>query len=213
MPGLDKENFDYAKTMAQLWGNSDGDLFYSGKSGFSESNTATLDYSLEADLEYLVGDFDLATGVRANNIISKYSLDDTANNNIWDITAYGEFLWASDNGWEVGTDLYCTFHKGYSGGYNKPEFLWNASVSKEIGQFTLSFMLSDILNQEQSLNHITSSEYKQDTYHNVMGRLFLLGLTWNFGKMGASQKLLTYISTAENAIAALKTLAATEFKF
>lgn len=72
-----------------------------------------------------------------------------------------------------------------TGGYNKPEYLWNAKVSKTIKAFTLSFAVSDILNQEKSLLRHNSAEYMEDVYHNVMGRYFLLGVSFNFGKMNA----------------------------
>ena len=185
LPGLDKERFDYNKTMAWFWGNSDGDLFYSGKSGFAESLNSTLDYAFEADLEYEIDDFDISVGGYASNIISKYSFDKTANNNTWDFTAYGEILWSNETGWEVQSDFVSNFYKGYSDGYNKPEYLWNAKVSKTIKAFTLSFAVSDILNQEKSLLRHNSAEYMEDTCHNVMGRYFLLGVSFNFGKMNA----------------------------
>ena len=185
LPGLDKEHFDYNKTMAWFWGNSDGDLFYSGKSGFAESLNSTLDYAFEVELEYEIGDFDISAGGYAGNIISKYSFDKTANNNTWDFTAYGELLWSNETGWEVQSDFVSNFYKGYSDGYNKPEYLWNAKVSKTIKAFTLSFAVSDILNQEKSLLRHNSAEYMEDVYHNVMGRYFLLGVSFNFGKMNA----------------------------
>lgn len=185
LPGLDKERFDYNKTMAWFWGNSDGDLFYSGKSGFAESLNSTLDYAFDADLEYEIDDFDISVGGYASNIISKYSFDKTANNNTWDFTAYGEILWSNETGWEVQSDFVSNFYKGYSDGYNKPEYLWNAKVSKTIKAFTLSFAVSDILNQEKSLLRHNSAEYMEDTCHNVMGRYFLLGVSFNFGKMNA----------------------------
>lgn len=185
LPGLDKEHFDYSKTMAWFWGNSDGDLFYSGKSGFAESLNSTLDYAFEADLEYEIGDFDISVGGYAGNIISKYSFDKTANNNTWDFTAYGEILWFNENGWEVQSDFVLNFYRGYSEGYNKPEYLWNAKVSKAIKAFTLSLAVSDILNQEKSLLRQNTAEYMEDVYHTVMGRYFLLGVSFNFGKMNA----------------------------
>jgi len=50
---------------------------------------------------------------------------------------------------------------------------------------TLSIKVTDILNQEKSLKRTTSAERVNDVYSNVMGRYFLFGEAFNFGKMNA----------------------------
>ena len=52
---IDKEAFDYGTLMGWFWGDSQGSLFYSGKSGFSESTTHTISYSLFPTLQYKTG--------------------------------------------------------------------------------------------------------------------------------------------------------------
>lgn len=188
LSGLDKANFDYGKTMKWFWGDADGNVFYSGESGFAESKTNVLDYSLTIDVEYEIGNFYIMAGGFANNIISRYSLDESADNNIWTFITYGELLWFNEKGWEVTTDYVFNFYRGYSPGYGTPEYIWNARISKEIKAVTLSLSVSDILNQRRSyLGQIrkTSAEYMEDSYFNVMGRCILLGVSFNFGKMNA----------------------------
>lgn len=188
LSGLDKANFDYGKTMKWFWGDADGNVFYSGESGFAESKTNVLDYSLTIDVEYEIGNFYIMAGGFANNIISRYSLDESADNNIWTFITYGELLWFNEKGWEVTTDYVFNFYRGYSPGYGTPEYIWNARISKEIKAVTLSLSVSDILNQRRSyLGQIrkTSAEYVEDSYFNVMGRCILLGVSFNFGKMNA----------------------------
>lgn len=188
LSGLDKANFDYGKTMKWFWGDADGNVFYSGESGFAESKTNVLDYSLTIDVEYEIGNFYIMAGGFANNIISRYSLDESADNNIWTFITYGELLWFNEKGWEVTTDYVFNFYRGYSPGYGTPEYIWNARISKEIKAVTLSLSVSDILNQRRSyLGQIrkTSAEYMEDSHFNVMGRCILLGVSFNFGKMNA----------------------------
>ena len=188
LPGLDKENFDYGKTMDWFWGDADGSTFYSGESGFAQSMTNIWDYSLTVDLQYEIGNFSLMAGGCANNIISRYSLDSAANNDIWTFITYGELLWYNEKGWEVMTDYVFNFYRGLSKGFGAPEYIWNARLSKELKSFTVNLSLMDILNQRRSyLGQIrkTSAEYMEDSYHNVMGRCILLGVSFNFGKMNA----------------------------
>lgn len=188
LSGLDKANFDYGKTMKWFWGDADGNVFYSGESGFAESKTNVLDYSLTIDVEYEIGNFYIMAGGFANNIISRYSLDESADNNIWTFITYGELLWFNEKGWEVTTDYVFNFYRGYSPGYGTPEYIWNAMISKNVKAVTLSLSVSDILNQRRSyLGQIrkTSAEYMEDSYFNVMGRCILLGVSFNFGKMNA----------------------------
>lgn len=185
LPGLDKDHFDYTATMSQLWGNADGDLFYSGKSGFAESRRKAIEYSLEMEMEYQIGEFDLTANGYAVNNISKYSFDKKANNNIWEFNIGADFLWEGGKGWSVNTDIAYNFYRGYSDGYGKPEFIWNARISRQIKAVTFNLSVSDILNQEKSLYRNTSAEYMEDTYHNVLGRYFLFSITFNFGKMNA----------------------------
>jgi hypothetical protein len=86
----------------------------------------------------------------------------------------------------LGTEFNYNFYTGYSGNYGLPEWHWNASITKNIGAFSLSFKAVDILNQTRNLDHTATDDYTEDTYSLVLGRHFLLGFKWNFGKMNAA---------------------------
>ena len=123
----------------------------------------------------------------AVNSITKYSLDKTADMNTWDFNATGEFLLTTPKNWQFSTDLGYNFYRGYSAGYGEPELIWNAGIAKDIKAFTLSLKCADILGQQKSLHRTTSAEFVEDVRRNVMGRYFLVGLVFNFGRMNASQ--------------------------
>jgi len=72
-------------------------------------------------------------------------------------------------------------------GYGEPELIWNAGIAKDIKAFTISFKVADILGQQKSLHRTTSAEFVEDVRRNVMGRFFLLGIVFNFGRMNAAQ--------------------------
>ena len=104
-----------------------------------------------------------------------------------DFNATGEFLLTTPKNWQFSTDLGYNFYRGYSAGYGEPELIWNAGIAKDIKAFTLSLKCADILGQQKSLHRTTSAEYVEDIRRNVMGRYFLVGLVFNFGRMNASQ--------------------------
>lgn len=195
LSGLDTQNFDYYAFMNDFWGDSDGNLFYSGDSGFSESRTGSFNWGLSLNLKYSIEKLDVTAGARTNNSISKYSLDPSADMNTWNSTAFINALYQPGKDWEIGSNLAYRFYNGYSAGFGKPEWMWNMSVSKSIKGITLSLKAEDILNQTRSLRLITSAEYKEDVYNNVLGRFFLFSVSFNFGKMNSKKN-----SNVENAM-------------
>jgi len=187
LPGLNKDQFDYSATMASLWGDASGNRFYSGQSGFAQSNTGTLTLSLFPSLDFKTEKFSLTLRGFAENRRTRYSLDPKANMNTWDFNVSAESLYTTSNGWQFNTDIGYNFYRGYTQGYGLPELLWNAGIGKEIGPVTLSIKVADILNQQKSLQRSISANFVEDVYRNVMGRYIMIGVSFNFGKMNATQ--------------------------
>lgn len=185
LPGLDKDNFNYDEMMSWFWGHEDGNLFYSGTSGFAQSRTKALTYRIRPSLEYKLENFSTQFSAGARNRITEYSLNSTANINAWDFEVDANVLYSSPKDWEFETFATYYFYRGYSEGYGTPEFIWNAGISKRIKAVTLSLRINDILNQRKSLNRTATEAYVQDVYQNVIGRYILFGVTFNFGKMNA----------------------------
>ncbi len=193
--GLDIDTFDYNSFMKEFWGNADGNRFYSGESGFAESRTGTFNWGLSLSLKYSIEKLDLTVGGRTSNSISRYSLDPTADMNTWNSNAYVNVLYQPGKEWELGSNLAYRFYNGYSDGFGKPELMWNMNISKSFKGVTLSLKAEDILNQTRSLRRITSAEYREDVYNNVLGRFFLFSVSFNFGKMNSKKN-----SNVENAM-------------
>ncbi|MBQ0127930.1 MAG: outer membrane beta-barrel protein [Bacteroidales bacterium] len=185
LPGFDKDHFDYNDMMSRFWGNPSGDIFYSGRSGFSESRTTSIRWAAYPSITYRLERFNASFGTTVENNISRYSLNPDANMNTWNMALRGNILYETKNGFEFGTDASYTTYKGYTNGYGKPALIWNAKVSKTVKSLVFSLGCADILNQNRSLQRTSSAEYYQDTYTNVLGRYFLLGISFNFGKMNA----------------------------
>ena len=143
--------------------------------------------SLFPTLSYRLDRFSATLMGFAMNSITRYSLDKTADMNTWDFNVTGEIIFSTKHDWQFNTDAGYSFYKGYTSGYGEPELIWNAGIAKDIKAFTISFKVADILGQQKSVHRTASSEFVEDVRRNVMGRYFLVGLVFNFGKMNAAQ--------------------------
>ena len=180
LPGLDKDRFDYSDFMAAFWGNDAGDRFYGGQSGFEASSTRSLSPSGGVSIRYNKDRFSFSTGANTSWRIARY-LDMTTSVN----TLNGSGSYTTKNEWEFQSDLAFVSYTGYSEGFDKPEWRWNAEISKNIGSFNISLKAHDILDQTRNLSRNVTANYEEDTYRLVLGRYVLLGVKWNFGKMNA----------------------------
>ena len=187
LEGLNLQTFDYNDFMQDFWGGADGNRFYSGESGFGESRTNTFNWAAELQMKYSIEKFDATLSASTNNRISRYSLDPTANMNTWSNLIKGNILYHPGKGWEIGTNLGYRFYYGYTNGFGKPEWQWDANISKSIKSVTLGLKMVDILNQTRSLQRTVSAEYMEDVYSNVLGRFFIFSVSFNFGKMNAKK--------------------------
>ena len=184
---MDMDNFDYSKFMSEFWGSSNGDLFYSGKSGFKESRTTTTSFYLSPEFEYKSNLVNCSLGGSVTNNRMSYSLNKKANVNTWDYSIDGEIQVETKNKYTFITTLNYSFYRGYAQGYGKPSLLWNFEAHKSIKSVTLSIKFNDILNQTTNFRHTTTANYVEDSYKKIIGRRILVGITFNFGKMNTAK--------------------------
>ncbi len=185
--GLDIDRFDYLQFMAWFWGDAAGDLFYSGKSGFSESLTNSISFSPDVDLIYKGDAFTVDAGYGFYMSASDYSLDPRADTRTWRHSVGGSVEWSLPHDWELETDAYYFFFNGYPKGFNEPYTRWNAGITKNIKAWAISLHVADILNSTRNARHITTENYVEDTIQNQLGRRVFLSVKWNFGKLNAAK--------------------------
>ena len=186
LPGLDQDSFDYSAFMAGFWGNAQGDRFYGGQSGFEESRMRIMTPEAGFTVKYNQEHYSFSVGAETGGRIVRYSLDPTANLSTLETSLSAEGSYTTPHAFEFTTDLSYVFYNGYSEGYDRPEWQWNAEISKNVGAFNLSIKAHDILNQTRSLRHTVTANYEEDSYRLIMGRYILFGVKWNFGKMNAA---------------------------
>ena len=186
LPALNKDSFDYSAFMSGFWGDAKGDRFYGGLSGFEESRMRSFDPAAGFSVKYNQDHYSFSAGARTQGHIARYSLNPTANLNTLDTRLTADASYTTRHEFELNSDIAYVFYLGYAQGYGKPEWQWNAEVSKNIGAFNLSVRVHDILNQTRNLTHTVTANYEEDSYRLIIGRYVLFGVKWNFGKMNAS---------------------------
>ena len=187
IPGVDVENFDYGQFMSWFWGDGHGDLFYSGKSGFSESITHAFSVSPALTLRYRGEKVTVNAGGGTSCNISHYSLDSSADTRTWGSRINCNIDWTMPRDWELSTVVTYRFFNGYPQGFNEPYTNWHLSVTKNINAWAISFHAYDILNSTRNARHITTANYVEDTLQNQLGRHFFISVKWNFGKLNAAK--------------------------
>ena len=185
--GLNVDSFDYMQFMGWFWGGASGSRFYEGVSGFGESMTRSLMFGPEVNLLYKSDAATLAVGYGTTLNVSSYSLDPTANTRTWIHDISGSAEWVLPHDWELETDAGYHFYQGFPEGYNDPYLRWDASVTKNIKAWAISFRVDDILNSSRNKRHITTENYVEDVMQNQLGRRIILSVKWNFGKLNAAK--------------------------
>lgn len=186
LKGIDIDTFNYADFMNEFWGDEKGSNFYSGKSGFKESLTTSFSLSGSLSLSYKLTDFTTRASYSGGLNSTHYSLNSKADllTRTHSFSVSEEYV--TSNQWEFNTDFRYTFYKGYASGYDRPQYAWNLSISKDIKAISLSLEIVDILNTTKNSRHYVTENYIEDSYSLIMGRRFLFGIKWSFGKMNSA---------------------------
>ena len=184
--GIDTDSFDYGAFMDSFWGDSSGDRFYSSQSGFYESITNSISPNAGVSVKYNRDHYYFTVSANASARLARYSLNPTANMNTLDASVKANGSYTTKHEFEFNSNIAYLHRFGYAEGYGDPEWQWNASASKNVGAFNLSFRVHDILNQTRTISHTVTANYMEDTWQLAIGRYFLFGVKWNFGKMNAS---------------------------
>ncbi|MCM1291977.1 MAG: outer membrane beta-barrel protein [Bacteroides sp.] len=87
----------------------------------------------------------------------------------------------------LNTDLTYTATSGYSQGYDKNEWMWNASVSYQFlrsKSLTLSVKAYDLLQQRSNISRSVTANYIDDINYNGLTRYFMVTVSYKFNTFG-----------------------------
>lgn len=87
----------------------------------------------------------------------------------------------------LNSDLTYTATSGYSQGYDKNEWMWNASISYEFlrdKSLTLSLKAYDLLQQRSNISRSVTANYIDDISYNDLTRYFMVTVSYKFNTFG-----------------------------
>jgi hypothetical protein len=168
--------------------NSTSILGYSESNGFinGEQNTAydlslgeTLGTSYRSDLF----DFSVRGNIRYSGTDKSLAgqVDDKVFNygGLANTTIY--LPWS----FSIASDINYSTNSGYSDGFKQNEWLWNASLQKQLFKDksgTLKFSMYDILKQRSNISRTSSAQSMQYTTSNTIGSYFMFHFSYRFNK-------------------------------
>lgn len=93
----------------------------------------------------------------------------------------------------IESDINYSTNSGYADGFTQDEWLWNASLSKQIFKQkngTIRFKIYDILQQRSNISRSVTSNYIRDTTTNTLTSYFMFHFVYRFNifKGGATQQ-------------------------
>jgi hypothetical protein len=95
--------------------------------------------------------------------------------------------------WDFGinSDLNYSTNSGYSDGFKQNEWLWNASIQKQVFKDkggTIKFSIYDILQQRSNISRTSGAQSLRYSASNTVGSYFILGFTYRFRSFKGSQR-------------------------
>ncbi len=91
----------------------------------------------------------------------------------------------------LNTDLAFNKTNGYTQGFDREEWLWNASVSYQFlkgKEATVTVKAYDLLGQNKDISRAVTANYIQDSQFNTATRYFMFSFTYNFKIFGKDMK-------------------------
>jgi len=93
----------------------------------------------------------------------------------------------------VESDINYATNSGYADGFEQNEWLWNASIQKQLFKQkngTIRFKIYDILQQRSNISRSVTSNYIRDTTTNTLTSYFMVHFVYRFNIFsgGASQE-------------------------
>lgn len=121
---------------------------------------------------------------------SSNSVSSGRNNSNPDLHSYGgsfRAYWYMPFGLTLSSDLSYTATSGYGAGYDKNEWIWNASISYQtLRDKSLTFSIKgyDLLHQRKSVSYQSLAEYDLTSRVNSLTRYFMATVAWRFNTVG-----------------------------
>ena len=181
MSTYDKDGF--YKFMEEFYQNFNNPTYYDQHIAKNTTNTLSSNGNLRLIYRGKAIEASLQGSTRVNR--SWYSISTVADQTTtWNNLIGGEIEWNWDlAGMELSLEGNYNWYNGYAS-EQPSQFILNAEILKNFGNFTLALRGTDILGQSKNLTVTDNSNYHLETVNNTLGRYVILAFTWRFGSMG-----------------------------
>ena len=146
--------------------------------------TEALNFNYRSDL------FDFTLGGSVSYSSAQNTLPGQVDKNTFDYKAVARTTWHLPAGLYVESDLTYETNSGYSDGFAKNAWVWNASLSKQLfkdNSGTIRIKYYDILNQRINVSRSITSNYIQDVEYNNLGAYVMLYFNYKFNIFGGKR--------------------------
>ena len=160
------------------------------KGKFVENETQNFTVMESLRLTYRNDWAEIIAGGRVNYRNAQYSVASMDDVTTWTNAITGSVNFTIPGGLNITSNIDHTWYIGYDQGYDEPNTVWNASISKTLfkNAATLKFTMYDILKQARTTSVTTTENYVQNLTSNTLGQYFMVTLTWRFGNFGDMRK-------------------------
>jgi hypothetical protein len=155
--------------------NTTGDLSLAETLGASYRSDL-FDFSLRGNVRYSKTDKSLAGQISSE----VFNYGGNANTTIYLPWNFG-----------ISSDMNYSTNSGYSDGFKQNEWLWNASIQKQLFKDksgTIKFSIYDILQQRSNITRTSSAQSLQYTASNTVSSYFMFSFTYRFRNFKGSQQ-------------------------
>jgi len=168
---------------------------YTLSNGFSNNETnlsrrTNLAQTLGLNYRSDIIDFGIRGNINYNNV--RNSLEGQQDQEYFNYNASANTTIYLPYDFSIESDISYNTNSGYSGGFEQEEWLWNASLQKQLFKQkngTIRFKIYDILQQRSNISRSVTSNYIRDTTTNTLTSYFMFHFVYRFNifKGGASQ--------------------------
>jgi hypothetical protein len=174
--------------------NSSSNVGYSESNGFINGDLNTTgDWSLGETLgaSYRSDLFDLS--LRGNIRYSKTdkSLEGQVSSEVFNYGGSANTTIYLPWDFGINSDLNYSTNSGYSDGFKQNEWLWNASIQKQIFKDkggTIKFSMFDVLHQRSNISRTSGAQSLRYTASNTVGSYFIFSFTYRFRSFKGTQR-------------------------
>ncbi len=179
MTNLPLKNIKYSFFSMTYGGYNHTNGFSNGEENLNKRVSLMQDMGI--NYRSTVLDMSLRGRVSYNSI--QNSLNDTQNQEYYDYTAMANSTIYLPYDLSITSDLQYNTNAGYAQGYKLNEWLWNASIQKQLFKNkngTLRFKIYDILKQRSNISRSVTPNYIRDVTSNTITSYFMVHFIYRF---------------------------------